>query len=236
MKMKSLLAVTAVGWLVLLSAGLIPAQASANNSQNAGATATLCVLVQGAVRSPGRLELERPVRLGEAIKMAGGANDNAFEMVQIVHAPGFKCGQPEGHVMDCVDCRPTVSPLPVLYFYNVSGLNSEDEKANPYLEQGDIVMVHKVAPVYVTGAVVAPQALELKPKLTLTQAIETAGGMLRDSNAKKVRIIRGQPGDSTGESLLVDLNAIRKHRAEDIILKPFDIIDVPPKRGRRGVL
>ena len=114
-------------------------------------------------------------------------------------------------------------------FYKLAELRSEDEKSNPYLQPGDIVTVIEVPPVYVVGSVVAPQAIHLEAKMTLTQAITKAGGLLRDSNPKKVRIFR-QPAGSTTFEIIVDLNAINKHRVEDFLLQEYDVIDVTPKQ------
>ena len=50
---------------------------------------------------------------------------------------------------------------------------------------------------------------------------------MRDSNVKKIRIFRSK---SVRHEIIVDLNAIKKGRGEDLVLEPYDIIEVPPKR------
>ena len=223
-----MLAVVAFGMITTTS---ILAQQADNNSQSEDSTAKSCFVIYGAVRSPSRFELQRPVRLAEAIEMAGGVNDNTGT-VHVIHAPAFRCGPLQIQVgSGCIDCRSTISPLPPMNFYRLSELRGEEEKVNPYLQSGDIVVVEEQAVVYVVGNVMRPQAVVVGPGLTLMQAITMAGGMRRDSNTKRVRIIRSKPGDSTMEEIIVDLNAVKKHRAEDVVLQPFDIIDVPAKRG-----
>ena len=73
MRNKLSLAVIAVIGLGLLTTSSVLAQPSAKvNSQNAGANAKPCVEVHGAVRSSSHFLLDRPLRLAEAIAMAGG--------------------------------------------------------------------------------------------------------------------------------------------------------------------
>ena len=216
--------------LALLTTSSILAQSANNNSQSEDATTKPCVLVFGAVRSPSRFELQRPVRLAEGIEMAGGPNDKASETVHVIHGSAFKCGQPQIQVGSrCIDCDPTMTP-PLMKRYKLAELHGEDEDVNPYLQPGDIVVVDEQAVVYVIGNVVSPQAVVVRQGLTLTQAIAMAGGMLPDSNTKRVRIIRTKPGNSTNQEIIVDLKAIKKQRAEDVVLQPFDIIDVTAKR------
>ena len=227
----SLVVIVVLGLGLLSTSSILAQQSASNNSQSADATAKPCLLVYGAVRSPSRFELQRPVRLAEAIEMAGGANDKASEVVQVIHGPAFKCGQLQIQVgSGCIDCRLTMTPPP-RDLYKLSELHAEDEKANPYLQPGDIIVVIEVPLVYVVGNVMSPQGVVVGSGLTLTQAIAMAGGMLPDSNTKKVRIIRTKPGNSTNQEIIVDLKAIKKQRAEDVVLQPFDIIDVPAKRG-----
>ena len=90
--------------------------------------------------------------------------------------------------------------------------------------------VEEVARVYVVGNVAQPQGIDFRPNLSLTQALAMAGGLLRDSQIKKIRIFRAKPNETNNEILVVDLNVIKKRRAPDIILQPYDIIEVPSKR------
>ena len=224
--------IAVVGLGLLTTSSMLAQQTANNNSQSEDATTKPCVLVFGAVRSPSRFELQRPVRLAEGIEMAGGPNDKASETVHVIHGSAFKCGQPQIQVGSrCIDCDPTMTP-PLMKRYKLAELHGEDEDVNPYLQPGDIVVVDEQAVVYVIGNVVSPQAVVVRQGLTLTQAIAMAGGVLPDTDTKRVRIIKSKkPGDSTNQEIIVDLKAIKKQRAEDVVLQPFDIIEVPAKRG-----
>jgi len=233
MRNKLPLAVTTVvGLGLFITSAIQPQQSAGNKSQNDDLPTKPCALVIGAVRSPARFVLKRPLRLAEAIEMAGGASDQALETIEVIHATAVNCNQQQDQgVIGCIDCRTTViQPPPARDFYLLSQLHTEDEKANPYLQPGDMILIVEQLPVYVVGSVLAPQGIHLKAKMTLTQAIAIAGGVLRDSNVKKVRIFRNK-FDSTPQEIIVDLNLIKKGRGEDLILEPYDIIEVPPKRS-----
>jgi protein involved in polysaccharide export with SLBB domain len=231
MRNKFLLRVIGVVGFGLLTASSVPAQPSARvDSQTEDANAKPCVVVYGAVRSPLRLRLDRPRRLSQAIAMAGGVNQEATGTVKVIHLTDLNCEQQLQVTARCIDCLTTTQQPPAMDLYQLSQLPSDDEKANPYLQPGDRVLVVELVTVYVVGNVSAPQGIHFETKPTLTQAIAIAGGMLRDSNMKRIRIFRSK-SDSTREEIIVDFNAIKKGRAEDVLLQPFDIIEVPSKRG-----
>src|SRR5262249_54541710 len=86
--------------------------------------------------------------------------------------------------------------------------------------------------VYVVGNVYTPKTLSLKEPLTISRAVAMAGGAMRDSKTDKVRLIRRQPGATTADEKLVDLDAIKRKHAEDIALQPNDIVEVPESTGK----
>lgn len=57
-----------------------------------------------------------------------------------------------------------------------------------------------------------------------------AGGPLRDSKTDKIRIVR-QVGGGQSE-MFVNLNAIAQKKAEDVQLKPNDIVEVQESTGK----
>ena len=189
------------------------------------------VAIIGAVRIPGRFEVRRDLTLKELIACAGGLAERAGRAVQIVHGK-VPTGCPQS-----TDASTNLHPHEILELFDLAKVMSGDEKSNPYVEAGNIVVVPELDPVYVTGGVIAPQAIYLKEKLTFTQAIAIAGGVTRDSKTDRIRIIRQTLGSSARTEITVDLKAIRKGRAEDPVLQPFDIIEVPEKqRGQRWPL
>ena len=215
----------------LLTAGEIGAQQpTPNTSQVDESTVKPCVVVLGAVRNPARFELQRPVRLAEVVFMAGGVRERAADMIKLSHS-GSKCflGTPINRMTEH-------GSVPAEFeVYRLSELVSGVEKANPYVQPGDVVIVTEVGSIYMLGNVKTPQEISRKAPLTLTQALEIAGGLLPETRTNKIAIYRAQ-GDRIGAlTVIVDLKAIKKHRVPDPVLQPYDIIDVPSKKQiRRG--
>lgn len=181
------------------------------------------VTVTGAVRTAIHLEMHRQVRLLEALVHAGGVTEHAERAVQIVHlGPESDCENGEGALQN--------GSSENVETYNLADMLRGDEKANPFLQPGDKVVVDSIPDVYVMGHVATPKAIMLKGQITVTQAIKMAGGVLPDSITDRVRIIHPTPdGYFTAPHITVDLKAIRKKRAEDIALQPYDVVEVPGK-------
>lgn len=98
--------------------------------------------------------------------------------------------------------------------------------------------VKNVPSVCVLGNVVNAKFIALTESLTLTQAIEESGGTRVKkrnffSKAKtEARIYRLIEGSKNREEISIDFGKIMKGKAQDIKLKPYDIIEVacPKKR------
>ena len=82
-------------------------------------------------------------------------------------------------------------------------------------------------PIYITGSVVQPQGLFLRDQLTLGRALAMVGGVRQGAKASDVRIYRQKPGKAEQEVIRVNYAAIKKGQQQDVLLKPYDIIDVP---------
>jgi polysaccharide export outer membrane protein len=99
--------------------------------------------------------------------------------------------------------------------------------ANPFLRPGDIVVVPEGAQAYVVGNVIKPSTIPLREPTTVSRAIAMAGGTGPSSRKDHVRIVRQIPGSQVKQEIYVDLQAVEKRKAEDIILVQNDIVDVP---------
>lgn len=100
--------------------------------------------------------------------------------------------------------------------------------------------VKETPKVYVLGNVIDAKGIILTETLTLTQAIEQAGGIkIKRANffskAKNLtRIYRLVPGTKDREEIEIDFGKILKGKAEDIKLEPYDIIEVASPKKRKG--
>lgn len=115
--------------------------------------------------------------------------------------------------------------------FNIEDVRLGKQSANPVIRPGDVIKVDEAQPIYVTGAVIAPQNIYLRPNMTLTRALAMVGGTTKIAKKDKIRIRRQQPGAQQVEVLTVNYDAIRKQKANDIYLQPYDIIEV----GEAGV-
>jgi hypothetical protein len=60
-----------------------------------------------------------------------------------------------------------------------------------------------------------------------------AGGTAIDTKKSEIHIVRQLPGSAEKKEMIVDLDAITKHKAEDVVLMANDIVDVPASGGKR---
>jgi polysaccharide export outer membrane protein len=188
------------------------------------------VAVIGAVRLPSRFQLRSRVRLLELMPLAGGLTEKAGRTVQIVHtAPTSVCDARQTNV------GPDDELVGAISNYDLKEVLRGDERANPVIRPGDVVSVQEAESVYVVGNVYHPSEVLLKEQITVTRALAMAGGTMPDSKLDKVRIQRQSPGSTERKEIFVDIKAIRKRQAEDVVLQAGDIVDVPTAEGKRFI-
>ncbi|HYE64989.1 MAG TPA: polysaccharide biosynthesis/export family protein [Pyrinomonadaceae bacterium] len=185
------------------------------------------VAVIGAVNQPGRFQLQRRVRLLELLAFAGGPAERAGRSIQIVHGASNALCETQAAGGAGVD------ESSALVSYKLSETLSGDEKSNPYVQPGDVITIPVAEQVFVVGNVMRPSAIALKDPITVSQAIAMAGGTMPDTKSNKVRVIRQLPGSTVKTEIFVDLKAIDKRQAEDVVLQANDIVDVPTSEGKR---
>ena len=180
------------------------------------------VALIGAVNEQGRYQMQRRIRLLELLTFAKGPSDKAGQTINIVRAPRKDI------------CSANIEAAGVEGGFISLRLNDTlkgAEDANPYVEPGDIVTIPEAEQVYVVGNVFTPKSLPLREPITVSRAIAMAGGPLRDSKTDHVRIVRQVDGGNQSE-MYVNLNAIAQKKAEDLVLKPNDIVEVPESTGK----
>jgi len=184
--------------------------------------------VFGAVRSPARVDMRKRTKLLEVLAVAGSVTEQASGDIQIFHTAPLMCPEPEDAVQLAAEKKSGTDALAVPYStYKILDVRAGKEAANPYVRPGDIIVVQEAYPIYVTGAVVAPNSLYLRENLSLSRAIAQVGGARKGAKTDKVRIVRTKPGgELEPEIIVVNLDAIRKQKQPDIALRPYDIIDV----------
>ena len=181
--------------------------------------------VYGAVRNPMRIEMLRRARLHELLASAGGITERASGTIQIVHTEPEMCPEP-GDIPQPKPAVASTDETAQLEVYKINDLRMGKEEADPVIHPGDVVIVSEGEPIYVTGAVNAPRELAMKDELTLARAIAMAGGPQKIAKTSEVHVYRQRDGKIGQEDLKFNYDAIKKGQQQDVLLKPYDIIDV----------
>jgi len=178
--------------------------------------------VFGAVRQPTRVEMKRKVRLNELMAVSGGFTERASGTIQILHTEPLMCPEP-GEEAEAAPIEGTKIPLQIV---KIADLRSGKPEANPVVRPGDYVLVTEAEPVYITGSVVSPGGIFLREQLTLSRALAMVGGARKEAKISDVRIYRQKVGSSDQEIIRVDYAAIKKNEKPDVLLMPYDVIEV----------
>jgi polysaccharide export outer membrane protein len=178
--------------------------------------------VFGAVRQASRIEMKRKVRLNELMAVSGGFTERAAGTIQILHTEPLMCPE-TGEEAEAAPIDGTSIPLQIV---KISDLRAGRPEANPVIRPGDYVLVTEAEPVYITGAVVSPGGIYLRDQLTLSRALAISGGARKEAKLSDVVIYRQVPGKLNPETIHVDLAAVKKNTKTDVVLQPYDIIEV----------
>src|SRR5215203_5551901 len=181
--------------------------------------------LNGAVRSPQRFQIKRPVHLNELLVLSGGITDRSSGEISIFRPANLNCtsGLKSGGTEFVKASQPGgAERLSV----KISDILRGDALANPRIYSGDIVTVLEAPPVYIIGGVNSSQPIPLRSQLSLSRAVATAGGLAKEGNGN-VTIFRRE-GHET-KRIEASLDKIAAGEMEDPVLKAFDIVDVPQK-------
>ncbi|HLA12639.1 MAG TPA: polysaccharide biosynthesis/export family protein [Pyrinomonadaceae bacterium] len=177
--------------------------------------------VFGAVRMPTRIQMQRKVRLNEIMAASGGFTERASGTIQILHTEPIMCPEP-GEEASARPIDGTKIPLEII---KIAELRMG--KANPIIRPGDYILVTEAEPIYITGSVQSPQGIYIRDQLTISRALAMVGGVRKEAKANDIRIYRQKPNSPDHETIIVDLTAIKKKQKPDLVLQPYDIIEVP---------
>jgi polysaccharide biosynthesis/export protein len=189
------------------------------------------VIVYGEVMQPQQVELRRKARLLELLSIAGGPkSDSAGGMVQVFHTQKPMCSTEtwEG------DKIANLSEVPSR-MYSLTSIKQGNEEANPPIYPGDMIVVQKALPIYMVGEVNAPQGLYIpEGGLSLTRAVAMVSGVKREAKTKDVRIYRLKANSTDRDTISVNLDFIKKGTQKDVMLEPYDIVEVDKAKDSLG--
>jgi polysaccharide export outer membrane protein len=175
--------------------------------------ATKNVTLLGEVRTPGAYQLSTPRPILDVIALGGGLNEVADRRI-IVERHGD-----QNHPIH----------------YNLSNDAEQAIKEQVFVNPGDTIFVPKVGIIYVLGDVTRPGGYTMnnnESKISLLEALATAGGAANTANINHARLIR----KADHSEVEIALGDIQKGRKPDFPLEPGDILYVPFSFGKHIVL
>lgn len=184
--------------------------------------------VYGEVKTPQQIELTRKATLRELLAFSGGPTKEASGMIQITRTQPLMCAEDSDQDWKTISDKGLGFPSKV---YSLGSLSS----ANPEIYPGDIIDVRKALPVYVVGEVLKPGELIIpEGGLPLTQAVAMASGITREARTKTIKIHRRKEGTNQPEVITVNFDSIKKGEQKDVMLEPFDIVEVDKTKKNIG--
>ena len=176
--------------------------------------------VYGEIKQPQRIILTRKATLQDLLAISGGITKEASGMIQITRTQPVLCS--EGTDEDWKTVSDKGIGLPTrLYSY------ASLREVNPTIYPGDIIDVQKASPIYVVGEIMRPGEMFMpEGGLPMMQAIAMASGTTREAKIKEIKVYRRKQGSSQPEVLIVNYDAVKKGTEKDLMLEPFDIIEV----------
>lgn len=191
--------------------------------------------VTGEVEKPQTIELTRRATLVELVAFSGGFKTEASGLVQVFRPQPPPCATPD----DANYWKPetgNAAEVPSKIF-SVANIKMGKEDSNPVILPGDIIVVQKAPPVYITGEVVAPQGIYLKEGgTTLMDALSMVSGLRQEAKTKEIKIYRQIDGTKDRAVILANLDLIKKGEAKDVLLEPYDLIEVGKAKKPIGML
>ncbi len=190
-------------------------------------------ILNGAVKTPHRFQIKRPIFLNELIIISGGLTEAGSGVIQIFRPRNLNCQQKiEDKSVSTVPeqgSREKISTASqdngsIYLNIKISDLLTGKKEFNPRILSGDIVTIQKAESIYVIGGVANPKQISLGSEITISRAIASAGGLAKGAAAKKITVYRREGAETV--RIEVDLDKIKVNQATDLVLKANDIVEV----------
>jgi len=176
------------------------------------------VFISGAVFKPGAYSLEKGMDAKTLIQKAQGLKEDAF--TGVANMVRLK----EDYTKEYV----TLDLRDVLSGKSLINLRREDS-----LHVESILDLRDTTVVTINGPVKNPGEFRYEDSLTLKGLILKAGGLLENATTLRIEVGRrksdiavGTKGSATSELLSIDIDKSLTDKGKEIILKPFDVINI----------
>jgi len=188
-------------------------------------------VILGAVKIPQRVQIKRPIFLNELIIVSGGLTDKASGEIQIFRPQNLSCAAAKTTATETAGANrerfvaASIQDNGSQYLnIRIIDLLTGKKEANPQILSGDIVTILEAQSIYVIGGVANPKQISFRSQITLTRAIDSAGGLAKNADAKKITIFRRVGGET--KIIEADLEKIKAQKSDDINLQASDIVEV----------
>ena len=188
------------------------------------------VSVMGAVNHPGVLQVNGRKTLTELLSLAGGLRPDAGPYVKITRQN--KWGEiPLQNTKADESGNFHVAQVQVREL-----LSAANPSENILIRPHDVVTVPTAEMVYVVGAVKKAGGFPLNEResVSVLQALSMAEGLGPTPKAQDSKILRTVAGDGERRQIPVDLRKVMAGKAEDLALRPNDILFVPDSTAKKA--
>ncbi|MDQ6706772.1 MAG: polysaccharide export protein, partial [Acidobacteriota bacterium] len=190
------------------------------------------VSVVGAVKNPGVYQLQGNKTVIEILSAAGGIEPDAGYSVKIT-------GRREWGLIPLPTARLDSSGEFSVAELNLQSLmEASNPRENLMLDPNDVISVPRGKLVYAVGEVRKAGGFVLRERETISvlQVLSLAEGLDRTAGPEHARILRAQADGQKRVEFPVDLKRIMAGKAEDIALRPDDILFVPNSAAKSAAL
>jgi len=188
------------------------------------------VSVMGAVNHPGVHQLRGTKTLAEALSLADGLRADAGPRVTITRQIRY------GDIPLRTAWPDPTGKYSVAYVPLKELMAGTDPADNIPILPHDVITVPTADVIYVIGDVKKPGEITMKDQSTVPvlQALSSAQGFGPQSAPQHSKIIRVSPGSTERQEIPVDLRKVLDGKAEDIAMRPNDILVVPDSGSKKA--
>lgn len=186
---------------------------------------SLKFFISGAVKNPGKFELDFIPTIMDLIAKAGGVLPERGNLAYILRGGEVQDMSQDQLQSEIARGEPIRVDL-------IRLLDQGNMEHNIQLKSGDTVYIplgtqldQSFTKVYVQGRVVKPGVFDFHPGMTALAACIMAGGFDKFAAPNRALIIR--QGESAQEVIDIDLDKVQKGKQPDTLLQPGDRIHIP---------
>lgn len=188
------------------------------------------VSVLGAVKTPGVQQVQGGKTLFEMLSLAGGLDTNAGSLLRLTRR--LEWGRiPLANATDDQTGQFSVAEVSVKSIFDAKN-PAENILVRPY----DVITVPRADTIYVIGEVQKSGGFVVNDmtEVTVLQALSMAGGLDKTAKPQEAKIMRRVQGAASRTEIAVNLKKILEGKAEDISMKPEDILFVPTSASKKA--